>query len=448
MELNVWSNQHHVGVLSHDAQGTYAFEYSQAWLVNPARFALSPSLPLNPTEEQKAGQGATVRSFFQNLLPEGQALEAAAELYQISKANVPGLLNAIGREMAGSLVITASEAGAVEERKPPRHLPREEISKRIQERPVLPFSVWDNKVRLSIPGLQDKLVVVDIEGEWYLSESPNLASTHILKPEPLHERFPSLTTNELMCMRLAKKVGIPVAKVHLEHVPEPVLVIERFDRRRDDQDRDFIRRFHCIDGCQLLGLSVEFKYERAYGDGEDVKDRRDGASINKLFSAVNDKSLFTVPGAAQLALLDWVIFQVLIGNTDAHGKNISFFSDVEGLKLTPAYDLVCTLAYEGSNIIHSLAMAIGDNFDARSVRAYDWALMTHECQLPVKLVERRLVSIAKKLLEVLPAVMEDVKAEGGNEDMVKRVAAVVVPQCEIAIGCASEISQIDRAFLE
>jgi serine/threonine-protein kinase HipA len=149
---------------------------------------------------------------------------------------------------------------------------------------------------------------------------------------------------------------------------------------------DGVQRLHCIDGCQALGMGVSMKYERPYGDGRDVQHLRDGASLPKLFALMDHAS--SKPAADRLALLRWAIFQVLTGNTDAHGKNLSFFMDAGGLSLAPAYDLVCCLLYAGDSISDTLAMAIGDNFNPTALTAYDWALMAQECRLNPKLVSR------------------------------------------------------------
>ena len=79
----------------------------------------------------------------------------------------------------------------------------EEFSARIRARPDHPFSVWDGKVRLSIAGYQDKIAVYEEAGQWFLVEGTLLASTHILKPEPVARALAGLTGNEYFCMRLA-----------------------------------------------------------------------------------------------------------------------------------------------------------------------------------------------------------------------------------------------------
>ena len=194
----------------------------------------------------------------------------------------------------------------------------------------MPFTVWDGRVRLSIAGHQDKLAVFEDEGEWFLVEGPALVSTHLLKPEPVDRRLAGLTTNARFCMQLAQACGLRTAPTRLVHVPQPVLVVERFDRRCEG---DRIVRLHCIDGCQALGLPVNLKYERALGDERDVRDIRDGASLPAFFSLLAKHAV--VPAAERLQLLRWVIFQVLIGNVDAHAKNRSFFLEPGGVRLAP-----------------------------------------------------------------------------------------------------------------
>jgi serine/threonine-protein kinase HipA len=445
MKLTILANERAVGELSHEgASNRYAFAYAADWLAWEQNFALAPALPLTPPSNQTPDQhSAAVRQFFQNLLPEGQALEDAASTNGITVGNVTGLLLALGKETAGALRVTPADASAPSATMPPRPLSRAELSDRIQRRPEQPFSVWDGKVRLSIAGYQDKLAVYEEGGDWFLVESPELASTRILKPEPLNPRLAGMTTNEMMCMLLAQLAGVPAANVSLEHVPQPVLVIERFDRRRQPQaGGPHIERVHCIDGCQALGLPVEFKYERPYGNQKEVRDIRDGSSLRRFFALLDAKDKVVAPAASRLQFLRWVILQVLIGNTDAHAKNVSFFSDHQGLRLAPAYDLVSTLAFGAANLDHMLAMAIGDNFDIRSIKAFDWAQMANENALQPRLVQRELQRIAKLLPTLLPKVFDILAKQGGDMAMAAKVAAVVQAQCQAALAAAAGITAI------
>src|SRR5690606_15758820 len=99
-----------------------------------------------------------------------------------------------------------------------------------------------------------------------------------------------------------------------------------------------------------------------------------------------------VPAAERLTLLRWGVFQTLIGNVDAHAKNLSFFVNPDGLRLAPAYDLVCGLIYQDERVESALAMAIGDEFVPQQLRAFDWALFASQCALQPNLVARELTT--------------------------------------------------------
>lgn len=111
-------------------------------------------------------------------------------------------------------------------------------------------------------------------------------------------------------------------------------VYDRFDRRILPDNSGVLRR-HVIDGCQATNLPPSYKYEREFGDEGDGIYIRDGVSFPKLFNVETTKS-----EAYQTQLVRWLTFNMLVRNYDAHGKNISFFVDKNGLALTPFYDLV------------------------------------------------------------------------------------------------------------
>lgn len=423
MRLEVWLDRDLAGELSYDpGSNRFAFDYAPAWLSRPQAYALGPTLPLSPAPATPDEHSARVRQFFENLLPEGQALDDAANAYRVSKANLTGLLIALGRETAGAvrLVMSGSEGQDAERRRP---LTREELSERIRARPELPFTVWDGKVRLSIAGFQDKLAVLDDAGTWYLVEGPDLASTHILKPDPINLSLTGLTSNEFFCMRLAAACGLETASVALHHVPEPVLCVTRFDRYREGTA---VRRRHVIDGCQLLGLQSGFKYERPYGDSPDVRDIRDGASLARFFAATDTSPQ---PAKAKLQLLRWLVFQVLLGNTDAHAKNLSFYMTTAGPVLAPAYDLLCGALYQADNVSQTYAMAIGDAFSTEELSAYEWAQFCVATEINPTLVRREIERSVKAIRTQLPSVAEEVLRDGAVSGVISRIVDVVETEC-------------------
>jgi serine/threonine-protein kinase HipA len=187
------------------------------------------------------------------------------------------------------------------------------------------------------------------------------------------------------------------------------------------------------------------KYERPYGDGRDVKHIRDGASLPKLFALLDRVS--TQPTADRLALLRWTIFQILIGNTDAHGKNLSFFIDSGGIRLAPSYDLVCCLIYANGQISDTLSMAIGDNFDARSLTAYDWAMMAFECGLNTRLVGRELKQMADKVLKTWPELKQNLITVGADDATLKAIETFLNQQCQHTLSIAHGVPKISKAIL-
>lgn len=426
MELDVFINTLNVGRLFHDSQSNrYEFIYSQEWLDREDRFPLSAHIPLgSKTARDTEISSLGVRQFFENLLPEGAALDAAAAAAKTSKSSIVGLLAALGRETAGAIRILPIGFREADNRSNRRLLTREELSTRIKARPYDPFSLWDGKPRLSIAGFQDKVAVFSDGDQWFLVDGEDLASTHILKPEPVNTVLQGLTSSEFFSMRLAAAVGIQTAGVELLHVPERVLSVTRFDRKAMPGR---VQRIHVVDGAQALGVSVGAKYERPYGSGRDVKDIRDGASLPRFFDLLQESAK---PLFERRALLRWTIFQVLIDNADAHAKNLSFFSGAEGLSLAPAYDLVSMHAFTSHDLDRTYAMAIGDAFSAAELSSREWASFADRCRLPKALVARELTAMADRVRTSIEALRVTSVAEGSEASVIDRLIAGIVRECD------------------
>ncbi len=422
--LSAWIGKQPVGTLSyHDDTGRFSFEYEQTWVTHSGAYPISPALPFRrPDNQTDELHSVNVRRFFENLLPEGKALEDAAAAHTTSKGNLFGLLRWLGQESTGALALLPE--GTLPARVEPieREVTFEELSERIHDRANRPFNVWDGRVRMSIAGYQDKLAVyVDEEGKLFLVEGL-LASTHILKPEPMNPKLSRLVANEHFCLKLAAALGIPSAEVEILRVPEPVLMVKRFDRIKHNRH---VERLHAVDSCQVLNLSVNHKYERNFGSGRDVANIRDGVSFEKLFSITP----FTQSQAAtRMALIRWAILQYLIGNSDAHGKNISFLVEPGGLRLAPAYDLVSVCIYP--DIEHEFAMAIGDEFDMTKVRAYDWADFSDRCGIERRLLVREMNRMIKALRIQLPTLLSLPNYIEEERTMLQKISDLALQQAE------------------
>lgn len=377
-QLSVFLNREALGTITlYGQEDRYELEYAPAWLGGQG-FPISPHLKPDECRSEQ------IKRFLSNLLPEGKWLEELSIDNQISKNNIFALVAAIGAETTGAL--TFQYAGEDKKDYPTefRAVSQEELTERIAQRQQVSIAKWDGKPRLSVAGVQDKLPLLFMpDGEMGFGEG-DLASTHILKFGKRLDMH--MVVNEFICMELARSVKLPVAKVSLQRFGEPVLLVERFDRRWNKGNVD---RLHLIDGCQILDLPPTYKYERPFGKSGEGAKIRTGASLPKLFAACRH---CRIPAKAIRDLLNWVLFQLIIGNSDAHGKNISFFINKAGIDMAPGYDLLNIDIY-GDEFDHDLAMAIGDEFVIDEVLPYQLAEMCDECKLP-----QRQVSMAFKLL--------------------------------------------------
>ena len=92
------------------------------------------------------------------------------------------------------------------------------------------------------------------------------------------------------------------------------------------------------------------------------------------------------------------MFNLIIGNSDAHGKNFSFFVDKQGIKPTPFYDMLCVMMYDFD---HNLAMAYGEEFNPNEVFAYQLREFADDVGVNHKLVSKVLLSECSKIIKVL-----------------------------------------------
>jgi serine/threonine-protein kinase HipA len=445
--LTLWADGRKVASLGCEPKNDlWSLAYDRDWVNSPEAFPLSPALSLEPPA---AGYAAgAVKRFVENLLPEGRALDITATTFRVSKSNIFALIYALGTETTGAFRFWRSgEVPPTTVAAPPREVTREELDRRLSERDAIPLAIWDGKVRMSIAGVQDKLMVyldrpLEEGGRMSLVEPP-LASTHILKPDPARAATPHLVVNEHFCMSLAKRMGLAAADVAIYRTPRPVLVVSRFDRVVSNQsDGPVVRRLHIIDACQAADLPATYKYERTFGSGEHVRDIREGVSFEVLFDRVEQ----TVNKAAsRLTMLRWALFQYLIGNSDAHGKNFSFFVRRQGLEPAPWYDLVSVVQYPG--IDHEIAMAYGDAFSFDEVGAFQLADFAMRCGIDRRLMKREAARLGKLAAEhaASQALVDDY--EGDERAFAAQLRDFVVAQAARLTALANDAVNVKDNYL-
>ena len=466
--LSLWANAVHVADITHDAQqDAWNLAYSPDWYRRAESFALCPSLPMpRPNQQYETIQypPGAIKRFLENLLPEGHALDAVAASQRISKNNIFGLIRIIGAESTGAFrFLTPDEVDAAPQRSgPPRKVTLDELRERIVNREHRPLLEWDGKVRMSVAGLQDKLPLyvhgtlgTGAEASLFLPDYP-LASTHILKPQP--PEIEHMVVNEHYCMTLAKAMGLPVAEVEILRMPEPVLVVTRFDRklasaREPDidsahrPDQDLLRpveRLHIIDACQAYDLPVSFKYERNFGSGRDVAHIRDGMSLPRLFKLA--RTVAISPAPTKRVLLQWALFQLLIGNYDAHGKNFSFHMMPAGLQPAPWYDLVSVAQYPA--FTNELAMAFGDAFTLDDISGMELAQFAISCGIDQRYLAREAARLCKLAKKSAQSVLDGMAYLPEEHTFVQQIVDFVIFQADWLTNIAQLASDFPSDTLE
>jgi serine/threonine-protein kinase HipA len=389
-KLDVYLHKHLVGKLAQDNHGNMSFDYSERWLSNPNAIPLSQSLPL----AQKHFNRKACRGFFAGLLPDESKREVIAKNLGISPRNDFAVLEQIGGECAGAVTFIREGQNLPERDYDYRTLSSQQLAEKLRELPRRPLLAGEEGVRLSLAGAQDKIAVHVSDGKISipLDGSP---STHILKPAI--ERFEGLVFNEALCMRLAKAIGLSTATVEVGNVEGiDYLLVERYDRAPAKQG-ERLRREHQEDFCQALGIAPEYKYQ---AEG--------GPSVKQCFILVREVS--SSPVLDLQLLLDAVIFNWLIGNNDAHGKNFSFVYRGEvssGLqtRLSPLYDLVSTVYYK--QLSPKMAMKIGGEYCSDRVFPQHFERLAEEAGFAKRMLVRRVVELGDSILAALPNVKTD-----------------------------------------
>lgn len=355
IRLRVWANAQPMGWLGHEG-AAYFFQYDVLWIQHAAAFPLAPQFALR----EEPYRGDAVKTFFANLLPEGTPLAEILSQMPMRNANTFELVGEMGADLPGVLSVWP-EWLQPDERHQYSPLSKAALSARVKSRALQkPLLTSNVQTRMSLAGAQDKVGLrYDDQRDVLYDSVGGAPSTHIAKPDSRLEKYQPSAINEYLCMTLAHAMHLPVPRVHLLQVPETVYVVERYDRR---VDRAEVVCLHQIDACQLLGVGADWKYERQGGF----------VSLAKIVNAFRDLKL---SGKDLLSVQRWVMFNYLVGNSDAHAKNISLMVTSEGYTLAPFYDLLCVQAYGDQN----LALFIGDDSTYAAVGAHSWEAFCQDC---------------------------------------------------------------------
>ena len=397
--LIVYFAAREVGLLQPDEKRHLYFTYSPEWLKHSECFPVSKSIPL--TAETYTG---VAHSFFTNLLPEAGLRDFVCRKLGISIDNDYELLKQVGGDCAGALrVLPAGENNIYNDSD------YEPIQHFVTAEALLSLSHDHHRnIRLSLAGAQYKLPVY-LNKEVLHLPLKQAPSSHIMKfSNPQYRRLPEV---EFLVTALARAINIPVVDLSLFPYGKNQLatISLRYDRYYDGSK---LRRLHQEDFCQVMGISGVMKYQQ-----------EGGPSLNNCLEIIRKYSDNVI--ADTQSLLYWMVYNVLVGNCDSHGKNLAFVYQQGKTRLAPHYDLVSTINYP--RVSKNLAMSIGGEQNVHNIRRSCWISQAQTMGIRPQMLCNLVDKMSTQILSEIGQVM----AENNqiNSGFSERLKVLITKQC-------------------
>ena len=325
-ELAVWLSEEHVAVLRRTRRRELQLQYVGRALetLGLGSIALSVALPTRLA----AYRGTPVENWTDAVLPEGETRTVLEGRFAVRRGDTFGLIHAIGADCAGA--VTFLEPGVMPTSEVALAVPMDDatLSEAVADLPARPLGAGDD-VRVSLGGLQAKLLVTRLpDGRW-ARPAGGAPSTHILKPDS--PAAPGLVAAEAFTLRLAALAGVSAADSQVVAVDGRVtLLLERFDRVREDRT---VRRVHQEDACSALGIQPDgmHKYQSLAPNSP---------TLGRIAEVLATHGTDVRADLTELARA--VTVRTAVGDTDGHARNYSFLHRGAGLGLAPLYDAAPT----------------------------------------------------------------------------------------------------------
>lgn len=396
-KLSIYRDSELVGTLFNEAP--IKFVYDTAWRQNHKE-PISPRISLSQVEHS----GQAVESYFENLLPEAGIRDLLKLKFQVTTTF--GLMSVIGGDTASDLTILPEG----EAPQPPQYkaITWQDIADEFtQQQGVIHNIQEEDGLRISLAGAQRKLsICIDKDGNPLLplGSSP---STYIIKPDIKGvEGVWASAINETFTMTLAAKLELGVAEVNYQPIAK-ACVIKRYDRLLNANGQ--IKRLHQLDLCQIDGKPSTIKYE---SDG--------GPTLLRCRELLSQSGVIA---ADTKRLIQWIFFNLYVGNNDSHAKNLSiYFSPKHDVRLTPFYDLLSTSLYPG--LSRKFAFNIGGESKPSNIYKDQIIAMSELLGFKPKYVLKIAEEISNDLLTLLDAVSDEINviaSPGTEKTMVERL---------------------------
>ena len=421
-EIAVYYENRRVGTIAVHADGP-SFTYAPIWLSTRGAFPLSLLMPLSPRRVPPK----LFLPWAANLLPESTQLRAIGLQLGAAPEDVIGILAELGRDTAGALSIGKPGTTSTADWRP---LPSAKaLEKILEELPSKPFLVGEDGVSMSLAGVQTKLGVAIDAKDRICVPINGAPSTWILKPDA--ERLFGGVQNEALCLVLAKRLGLNAPEVTTGKAGKRTyLMVKRYDRV--EQEGRW-RRLHQEDFCQALGKPPSAKYDSN-------QTGIPGPTLSEMFAVT--RNAMQAPDVVNL--LDYVVFNVLACNTDAHAKNYSMMISGKGFKLAPIYDVMCGLAWE--HVTRNMAQKIADKTRGEHLKRRHWQRFAADVGLNAPRLIARVEALAKGVLAEAKNAAADVAAmPAGAHPLMQQVTQAIEARARAILAGLDDHTAADDA---
>jgi serine/threonine-protein kinase HipA len=399
-----------VGRLSR-RNGKLSFVYSPAWRATEGAYPISLSMPLAVARHSHN----VLEPFLWGLLPDNElVIQRWAARFQVSARNVFAILSHVGEDCAGAIqfVPLARLPSLLDKKIRDVHWIDEadiaaRLSKLIEDGST--GRAPEDRGQFSLSGAQPKTALFFDSERWGIP-SGRTPTTHILKP--VAKGFDGHAQNEHFCLSLARTLGLPTARTQVRYFDDVAcIIVERYDRLVGHSTGSNsalvpIRRVHQEDMCQALGVHPAKKYQN-----------EGGPAPQKIIDLIRSSVASQTLGAAEIDVQTFVsalVFNWLIGGTDAHAKNYSILLGYSGYaRLAPLYDIASIYAYPNIDPTKAkLAMKIGREYEIRKIGTRQWRDFAKSVKLPEEALLETVRSQAMTLQENIDSEFERTVSAG------------------------------------
>lgn len=393
-ELVIWRAGRYVGNLRRHHAGLQ-LSYASA-----ATKPVSRSLPLGQPHE-----GERVERFFASLLPPTAARALCAHALHVESHDTLGLLAHMGADAPGGLSLIPTGTAPTTGRSAPIQV--HELAELLRQLATLPLLAGTKGISQTLSGGRPKLGIVRVENGFALPLD-GARSTHVIKPDLPPWQGAALT--EVFCQRLARGVGLAASTAEYIVLDGlPCSIIERYD----------------VAGMDPIAAET---FAQALGKGDQPREAQGGPTLTDCFRLIED--IATDVRAEQQVLMDYVLFNALIGNSSADSSLFVLLSEDEP-RLAPLHGALCAPVF--AHLQQRLALKVGQASELGELRTRDVLGVLRATQLEPADLATRAADLAEQLRQHSRTLADEFTTLPGSGTITATILSTIEQNCMLVM---------------